>query len=180
VGLQARLMSKALRKLAGSISQTKTCGIFINQIREKIGVMFGNPEVTPGGRALKFWASVRIELRRVESLKSGTDVIGAKTRARVLKNKVAPPFRLAEMDIIYGKGISRASGLLDLGLQMDLISKSGAYFNYGDTRLGQGRENAREALEADPELAAEIEERIRQQAFAGRAPEQESDAPKEG
>jgi len=180
VGLQARLMSKALRKLAGSISQTKTCGIFINQIREKIGVMFGNPEVTPGGRALKFWASVRIELRRVESLKSGTDVIGAKTRARVLKNKVAPPFRLAEMDIIYGKGISRASGLLDLGLQMDLISKSGAYFNYGDTRLGQGRENAREALEADPELAAEIEERIRQQAFAGRAPEKESDAPQEG
>jgi len=180
VGLQARLMSKALRKLAGSISQTKTCGIFINQIREKIGVMFGNPEVTPGGRALKFWASVRIELRRVESLKSGTDVIGAKTRARVLKNKVAPPFRLAEMDIIYGKGISRASGLLDLGLQVDLISKSGAYFNYGDTRLGQGRENAREALEADPELAAEIEERIRQQAFAGRAPEKESDAPQEG
>jgi len=176
MGLQARLMSKALRKLAGSISQTRTCGIFINQLREKIGIMFGNPEVTPGGRALKFWASVRIELRRVEAIKVGNEVIGAKSRARVVKNKVSPPFRQVELDIIYGKGISLGSDLLDLGTQMGLIAKSGAFFTYGDKRLGQGRENARQALEADAELAAEIEERIRQQAFAPAAPSGEPDA----
>jgi recombination protein RecA len=176
MGLQARLMSKALRKLAGSISQTRTCGIFINQLREKIGIMFGNPEVTPGGRALKFWASVRIELRRVEAIKVGNEVIGAKSRARVVKNKVSPPFRQVELDIIYGKGISLGSDLLDLGTQMGLIAKSGAFFTYGDKRLGQGRENARQALEADAELAAEIEARIRQQAFAPAAPSGEPDA----
>jgi recombination protein RecA len=176
MGLQARLMSKALRKLAGSISQTKTCGIFVNQLREKIGIMFGNPEVTPGGRALKFWASVRIELRRMETLKVGTEVIGAKSRARVVKNKVAPPFRQAELDIIYGKGISRGSDLLDLGTSMGIIAKSGAFFTFENTRLGQGRENAREALESNPELAAQIEERIRQKAFAGQAPASAADA----
>jgi len=167
VGLQARLMSKALRKIAGSLSTTHTVGIFVNQIREKIGVMFGNPEVTPGGRALKFWSSVRIELRRVENLKSGSEVIGSRARARVVKNKVAPPFRQVELDIMYGKGISRGGNILDVGLAMSIITKSGAFFSYGDTRLGQGRENVRQTLETDPELAREIEERIRQQAGAG-------------
>jgi len=161
VGLQARLMSKALRKLAGSLSSTHTAGIFINQIREKIGVMFGNPEVTPGGRALKFWASVRIELRRLESLKQGTEVIGGRTRARVLKNKVAPPFRVADFDIIYGKGISRGAGLLDVGSALGMISKTGSFFSYGETRLGQGRDHAREFLESHLELADEIEAQIR-------------------
>jgi len=167
VGLQARLMSKALRKISGSLATTRTVGLFLNQLREKIGIMFGNPEVTPGGRALKFWSSVRIELRRVENLKSGTQVIGARSRARVVKNKVAPPYRQAEFDIMYGKGISRGGCILDVGLALGIVSKSGAFFSYGDTRLGQGRENAREALESDPELAAEIEERIRQQVGAG-------------
>jgi len=167
VGLQARLMSKALRKISGSLATTRTVGLFLNQLREKIGIMFGNPEVTPGGRALKFWSSVRIELRRVENLKSGTQVIGARSRARVVKNKVAPPFRQAEFDIMYGKGISRGGCILDVGLALGIVSKSGAFFSYGDTRLGQGRENAREALESEPELAAEIEERIRQQVGAG-------------
>ncbi len=161
VGLQARLMSKALRKVTGSLSTTRTVGIFINQIREKIGVMFGNPEVTPGGRALKFWSSVRIELRRVESLKQGTEVIGSRTRARIVKNKVAPPFRQAEFDVIYGKGISRGAGLLDVGMALGIITKTGTFFSYGQTRLGQGRENAREFLESQPELAAEIETEIR-------------------
>jgi len=166
IGLQARLMSKAMRKLSGSLSTTHTVGIFLNQLREKIGIMFGNPEVTPGGRALKFWASVRIELRRVENLKSGTVVIGARSRARVVKNKVAPPFRQAEFDIIYGKGISRGGCILDVGQAVGLITKSGAFFAYGGARLGQGRENAREALESNPELAKEIEDRIRQQVGA--------------
>jgi recombination protein RecA len=171
VGLQARLMSKAMRKLAGSLSSTHTVGIFLNQIREKIGVMFGNPEVTPGGRALKFWSSVRIELRRVENLKSGSEVIGARSRARVVKNKVAPPFRQTELDIIYGKGISRGGGILDVGLALGIITKSGAFFSYGDTRLGQGRENARETLETNADLAREIEDKIRQQVgAAGAAP----------
>jgi len=167
VGLQARLMSKALRKLSGSLSTTRTIGIFLNQIREKIGVMFGNPEVTPGGRALKFWSSVRIELRRVENLKSGTQVIGARSRARVVKNKVAPPFRQCEFDIIYGKGISHGGCILDVGLALGIITKSGAFFTYSGTRLGQGRENAREALETNAELAQEIEGRIREQVGTG-------------
>ena len=164
VGLQARLMSKALRKVAYSIRQSNTVGVFLNQIREKVGVMFGNPEITPGGRALKFWASVRIELRRVESLKRGTDIIGGRSRARVTKNSVAPPFRRSEFEIIYGQGISRAGDLLDKGIELDVISKSGAFFNYGETRLGQGREKARAFLDESPEVADEIEGEIRRRA----------------
>jgi recombination protein RecA len=164
VGLQARLMSKALRKVAHSIRQSNTAGVFLNQIREKIGVMFGNPEVTPGGRALKFWSSVRIELRRVESLKRGTEIIGGRSRARVTKNSVAAPFRRAEFDIIYGRGISRAGNLLDTGLELEVISKSGAFLSYGDTRLGQGRENARAFLDENVDVTDEIEAEIRQRA----------------
>jgi recombination protein RecA len=167
VGLQARLMSKAMRKLSGSLSTTHTVGIFLNQIREKIGIMFGNPEVTPGGRALKFWSSVRIELRRVENLKVGPQVIGARSRARIVKNKVAPPFRQCEFDIIYGKGISRGGCILDVGQAVGVITKTGAFFTYNDRRIGHGRENARETLEGDPELCREIEDRIRQQVGAG-------------
>jgi len=167
VGLQARLMSKALRKLAGSLAASNTAGIFVNQLREKIGIMFGNPEVTPGGRALKFWATVRIELRRVENLKVGGEAIGARTRAKVTKNKVAAPFRQAEFDIIYGKGISRGGSLIDLGLTLGLASKQGAFFSFGEHRLGQGRENAREFLETHPEIAAELEKGIREKAQAG-------------
>jgi recombination protein RecA len=164
VGLQARLMSKALRKVAYSIRQSNTAGVFLNQIREKVGVMFGNPEITPGGRALKFWASVRIELRRMESLKRGTEIIGGRSRARVTKNSVAPPFRRTEIEIIYGQGISRAGGLLDKGVELEVISKSGAFLNYGDTRLGQGREKARAFLEESGEVAEEIEAEIRRRA----------------
>ena len=164
VGLQARLMSKALRKVAHSIRQSNTAGVFLNQIREKVGVMFGNPEVTPGGRALKFWSSVRIELRRVESLKRGNDIIGGRSRARVTKNSVAPPFRRAEFEIIYGKGISQPGCLLDMGVEMDVLTKSGAFLSYGDTRLGQGRENARAFLEENAEVAEELEREVRQRA----------------
>ena len=166
VGLQARLMSKALRKLAGSLNKSRSCGIFLNQIREKVGVMFGNPETTPGGRALKFWASVRIELRRVENIKSGTDIIGSRTRAKVVKNKVSPPFRQADFDIMYGHGISRGSGLLDLGTTYGLITKTGAFFSYNDARLGHGRDNARVFLEENAEIADEIERRIREVGLA--------------
>ncbi|HHX39070.1 MAG TPA: recombinase RecA [Armatimonadetes bacterium] len=161
VGIQARLMSQALRKLSGTLSRTNTACIFINQLREKIGVMFGNPEVTPGGRALKFWASVRIEVRRIESLKQGTEVVGNRVRAKVVKNKVAPPFREAEFDIIFGKGVSRAGGLLDVADKMGVLTKSGTWWSYGDERIGQGRENARTYLEQHPDVAAEIEARIR-------------------
>jgi recombination protein RecA len=161
VGLQARLMSKALRKVAHSIRQSDTAGVFLNQIREKIGVMFGNPEVTPGGRALKFWSSVRIELRRVESLKRGDQIIGGRSRAKITKNSVAPPFRQAEFDIIYGSGISRTGDLLDIGVATGILSKSGAFLSFGDTRLGQGRDNARSFLEDNPDLADEIEADIR-------------------
>jgi len=164
VGLQARLMSKALRKVAHSIRQSNTAGIFLNQIREKVGVMFGNPEVTPGGRALKFWSSVRIELRRIESLKHGTEIIGGRSRAKILKNSVAPPFRQAEFEIIYGKGISHAGTLLDTGVALEVIAKSGAFFSFGDTRLGQGREKAREFLNENLDLSAEIEREIRRRA----------------
>jgi recombination protein RecA len=179
VGLQARLMSKALRKVAYSIRQSNAVGVFLNQIREKVGVMFGNPEVTPGGRALKFWSSVRIELRRIESLKRGTDIIGGRTRARVIKNSVAPPFRKAEFDIIYGRGISRAGSILDIGIDLELLSKSGAFFSYGETRLGQGRENARSFLEDNPDVTQEIEREIRTRVGIG-AGDAESDADEEG
>jgi recombination protein RecA len=161
VGLQARLMSQALRKLAGSTAEARTVVIFINQIREKIGVMFGNPETTPGGRALKFWSSVRLEVRRRESIKSGSDVVGSRTRVRVVKNKVAPPFRNCEFDIIFGEGISRAGCVLDQGIELGILEKAGSWFSYGEERLGQGRENAVEYLEANAELALEIENKIR-------------------
>jgi len=161
VGLQARLMSQALRKLTGAISKSRTITIFINQIREKVGVMFGNPETTPGGRALKFYASVRLEVRRAETLKQGNEVIGSRTRVKVVKNKVAPPFKQAEFDILYGEGISRAGNVLDLATEVDLIQKSGAWYSYGDLRLGQGRDNSRDYLKQNPDLMSEIEERVR-------------------
>jgi len=161
VGLHARLMSQALRKLAGAVSRTNTCLIFINQIREKIGVMFGNPETTTGGRALKFYASVRLDVRRVASLKEGDQVVGSRTKARVVKNKVAAPFREAEFDVIYGEGISREGDLVDLGVAHNLIEKSGAWFSYHGERIGQGRENARQFLRDHPEAAARVEAELR-------------------
>jgi recombination protein RecA len=161
VGLQARLMSQALRKLTGAINRSKTALVFTNQLREKIGVMFGNPETTPGGRALKFYASVRLDIRRIETLKTGTDAIGSRTRVKVVKNKVASPFRVAEFDIMYNEGISREGGLLDVGIAAGVLSKTGAWFNHGETRLGQGRENARDFLKANPEIAQRIDDEIR-------------------
>ncbi len=163
VGLQARLMSQALRKLAGAISKSNCVAIFINQLREKVGVMYGSPEVTPGGRALKFYSSVRIDIRRIEALKSGTELVGSRTRAKVVKNKISPPFREAEFDIMYGKGISRMGEILDLASRLDLIQKSGSWFSYGDTRLGQGRDNAKEFLgrEENAAMVQEIEEKIK-------------------
>ena len=161
VGLQARLMSQALRKLTGVIAKSKTSAIFINQIREKVGVMFGSPETTPGGRALKFYASVRMEVRRTESLKQGTEVVGNRTRVRVVKNKVAPPFKQAEFDILYGEGISKEGSLVDLGTEMDIIQKSGAWYSYGGERMGQGRENVRDYLKQHKEIAQEVEQKIR-------------------
>lgn len=161
VGLQARLMSQALRKLSAAISKSKTAVIFINQLREKVGIVFGNPEVTPGGRALKFYSSVRIDLRRGDSIKQGTEMVGTRVKARVVKNKVAPPFRSAEFDIMFNHGISKEGNLIDLGLATGLIKKAGAFFTYGDTKLGQGRENAKDYLRQHPELAAQLEEKIR-------------------
>ncbi|HLY31071.1 MAG TPA: recombinase RecA, partial [Ktedonobacterales bacterium] len=161
VGLQARLMSQALRKLTGAINNSKTTVIFTNQIREKVGVMFGSPETTPGGRALKFYASVRLEIRRIESIKVGQEVTGNRTRVKVVKNKVAPPFRTAEFDIMFNEGISREGGLIDIGLEMGIVKKSGAFFSTGETRLGQGRENAKEFLRQHPEVAEGIETQIR-------------------
>jgi recombination protein RecA len=161
VGIQARLMSQALRKLAGAVSRSNTSLVFTNQLREKIGVMFGNPEVTPGGRALKFYATVRLDIRRVETIKSGTESIGNRVRVKVVKNKVAPPFRVAEFDIMYGEGISREGGLLDVGVAMDVVTKTGAWFTFGETRLGQGREAAKGFLRENPALSTEIEGRIR-------------------
>jgi recombination protein RecA len=161
VGLQARLMSQALRKLTGAINRSNTALIFTNQLREKIGVMFGNPETTPGGRALKFYCSVRLDIRRIETLKTGTDAIGSRTRVKVVKNKVASPFRVAEFDIMYNEGISLQGGLLDVGIASGVLSKTGAWFNYGDIRLGQGRENSREFLKTNPEIAARIDSEIR-------------------
>ncbi len=157
VGLQARLMSQALRKLAGAISKSNCVAIFINQLREKVGVVYGNPEVTPGGRALKFYSSVRIDIRRIETLKQNGEMIGSRTRAKVVKNKIAPPFKEAEFDIMYGKGISRSGELLDLAVKADVVQKSGAWFNFGETRLGQGRDNVKELLENNDELRNEIE-----------------------
>jgi len=162
MGLQARLMSQALRKLTSSIKRTNTLVIFINQIRMKIGVMFGNPETTTGGNALKFYASVRLDIRRIGSIKKGDEVIGAETRVKVVKNKVAPPFREAIFDILYGKGISREGEILELGVNAGLVDKSGAWYSYKKDRVGQGKDNAREYLEEHPELAAEIEARIRE------------------
>jgi recombination protein RecA len=168
VGLQARLMSQALRKLAAAIGRSGTAVIFINQLREKVGIVFGNPEVTPGGRALKFYASVRIDLRRVETIKQGNEAIGSHVRAKVVKNKVAPPFRSAEFDIMFNHGISKEGNLIDLGLELDLIKKAGAFLSYGDVRLGQGRETAKQFLAQNPDVAKEIEERIRASAATAR------------
>jgi recombination protein RecA len=161
MGLQARLMSQAMRKLNGSISKTNTAAVFINQIREKIGVMFGNPETTPGGRALKFYSSVMLDVRRVETLKQGNDMVGNRVKVKVVKNKVAPPFRQAEFDIMFGKGISRSGSIIDIGVEMEFVQKSGSWFTYGDLRIGQGRENAKMYLEDHADLMDEIEGRIR-------------------
>jgi recombination protein RecA len=170
VGLQARLMSQALRKLTGIISKSHTSTIFINQIREKVGVMFGNPEVTTGGRALKFYATIRLDVRRIETLKSGNDMIGNRTRVKVVKNKIAPPFKQAEFDIMYGEGISHEGCLVDLGAEFDIINKSGAWYSYGDERIGQGRENAKDFLKKHPEMAAEIEIKVREVALPAPLP----------
>ena len=161
VGLQARLMSQALRKLTGIVNKTNCTCIFINQLREKVGVMYGNPETTPGGRALKFYASVRIDIRRGEQLKDGSEVVGNRTKAKIVKNKVAPPFRVAEFDILYGEGISKEGSLLDAAVTLDIIHKSGAWFSYGDQRIGQGRENTRKYLKENPEFAREIDALVR-------------------
>lgn len=161
IGLQARLMSQALRKLTSSISKSKCCVVFINQLREKVGVMFGNPETTPGGRALKFYSSVRMDVRKTDTIKDGDEVKGNRTKIKVIKNKVAPPFKTAEFDIMYNGGISKTGNILDVGVKEDIVNKSGAWFNYEETRLGQGRENAKRFLEENPELAREIENKIR-------------------
>ena len=162
VGLQARLMSQAMRKLSGSLSRFDTTALFINQLREKIGVMFGSPEVTPGGRALKFYSSVRLDVRKIDNLKDGTDVVGSRVRAKVVKNKLAPPFRQAEFDIIYGKGISKEGSLIDVGVDAEIIRKSGAWYTYEGDQLGQGKENARQFLTEHQDVALEIERRIRE------------------
>ncbi len=165
VGLQARLMSQALRKLAAAIGKSGTAVIFINQLREKVGIIFGNPEVTPGGRALKFYSSVRIDLRRVETLKQGDRIVGSLVRAKVVKNKIAPPFKTAQFDIMFDHGISKNGNLIDLGVELGIVSKTGAFFSFGDIRLGQGRENAKQYLSQNPELATEIEQQVRASAI---------------
>src|SRR5512145_2535351 len=170
MGVQARLMSQALRKLSGAINQTKTAVIFTNQLRSKIGVMFGNPETTTGGNALKFYASVRLDVRRIQAIKMGEEVIGNRTRVKVVKNKVAPPFRTSEFDIMYNEGISKVGDLLDLATEMEIVEKRGSFFNYGDVRLGQGRENAKDYLRRNPLLAVEIETAVRQMAASGDIP----------
>jgi recombination protein RecA len=167
MGAMARLMSQALRKLSGAINQTKTSVIFTNQLRMKIGVMFGNPETTTGGNALKFYASVRLDVRRIQSIKIGAEIVGNRTRVRVVKNKVAPPFRTAEFDIMYNEGISKVGDLIDLATQLEIVDKRGAFFSYGETRLGQGRENSKEFLRQNPDMVNEIEQVIRQRANGG-------------
>ena len=161
VGLHARLMSQALRKLAGSIAKTNCIVIFINQLREKVGVMYGNPEVTTGGRALKFYASVRIDVRKVEAIKNGAEVVGNRTRAKIVKNKVAPPFREAEFEIVYGEGISKWSELVDLAVKLDIVQKSGSWFSMGDVRIGQGKDSVKQYLKDNPEIAADVEAQVR-------------------
>jgi recombination protein RecA len=170
MGMQARLMSQALRKLSGAINQTKTSVVFTNQLRQKIGVMFGNPETTPGGLALKFYASVRLDIRRIQSIKMGAEIIGNRVRVRVVKNKVAPPFRTAEFDVMYNEGISKVGDIIDLATQLEIVAKRGAFYSYGDIRLGQGRENAKEFLRQNQDLAQEIEIAVRQQAMGGMVP----------
>ncbi|NNG66718.1 recombinase RecA [Caldanaerobacter subterraneus] len=162
VGLQARLMSQALRKLAGVTSKSKSIVVFINQLREKVGVMFGNPETTPGGRALKFYATIRLDVRKVDNIKQGNEIVGSRTRVKVVKNKIAPPFKQAEFDIMYGEGISREGSILDLGTALDIIEKSGSWYSYKDIKLGQGRENAKQFLKENKEIAEEIERKIRE------------------
>ena len=162
VGLQARLMSQALRKLSGAISKSKTIAIFINQLREKVGVMFGNPETTPGGRALKFYSTIRLDVRRVETIKMGNDMVGNRTRIKVVKNKVAPPFKQAEIDIMYGEGISKEGSIIDIGVEQDIVDKSGAWYSFAGERLGQGRENAKQYLKEHPEISNTIEQKIRE------------------
>ncbi len=182
VGLQARLMSQALRKLAGVINKSKCVIVFINQLREKVGVMFGNPETTPGGRALKFYASVRLDIRRIESIKQDGEVVGNRTRVKVVKNKVAPPFREAEFDIIYGKGVSKEGNILDIAVNLDIIEKSGSWFSYNGERIGQGRENAKDYLMKNPKIVEEVEKKIRDNyatAFEKSLGDEESDAEEE-
>jgi recombination protein RecA len=162
IGLQARLMSQALRKLSGAINKSKTIAIFINQIREKVGVMFGNPETTPGGRALKFYSTVRIEVRRAEAIKQGTDIVGNKTKIKIVKNKVAPPFRTAEVDIMYGEGISKEGEIVDIGAELDIVQKSGSWYSYNEERIGQGRENAKQFLKENPDIRLKIHQQIRE------------------
>ena len=182
VGLQARLMSQALRKLAGVINKSKTVIIFINQLREKVGVMFGNPETTPGGRALKFYASVRLDIRKIENIKTDGEVTGARARVKVIKNKVAPPFREAEFDIVYGKGISKEGNILDLAVNLNLVEKSGAWFSYKGEKIGQGRENAKLYIKNNLEVAKELEEKIRdnfRQAFENSLGDEEEEPEQE-
>ena len=182
VGLQARLMSQALRKLAGVINKSKTVIVFINQLREKVGIMFGNPETTPGGRALKFYASVRLDIRKIENIKNDGEVTGARVRVKVIKNKVAPPFREAEFDIVYGKGISKEGNILDLAVNLGLVEKSGAWFSYKGEKIGQGRENAKLYIKNNPEVAKELEEKIREnfrQAFENSLGDEENDLEQE-
>jgi len=167
VGLQARLMSQALRKIAGALNNTKTTAIFINQLREKIGVMFGSPETTTGGKALKFYASVRVDVRRIETLKDGTDAVGNRTRAKIVKNKVSPPFKVAEFDILYGTGISREGSLIDIGVEQSIVRKAGAWYTYDGDQLGQGKENARTFLKQNPDVANEIEKKIKEKLHVG-------------
>ncbi|NED93777.1 recombinase RecA [Phytoactinopolyspora alkaliphila] len=167
VGLQARLMSQALRKIAGALNQSKTTAVFINQLREKVGVFFGSPETTTGGKALKFYASVRLDIRRIETLKDGTDAVGNRTRIKVVKNKMAPPFKQAEFDILYGEGISREGGLIDLGVEQGIVRKSGAWYTYEGDQLGQGKENARNFLKENPDIADEIEKKIKEKLGVG-------------
>lgn len=179
VGLQARLMSQALRKLSGAINKSRTTAMFINQIREKVGVMFGNPEVTPGGRALKFYASVRLEVRRAETLKQGNEILGNKAKIKVVKNKVAPPFKVAEVDIMYGQGISKEGELIDIGSELDIVEKSGSWYSYNKERLGQGRENAKQFLKENTTVMAEIKEKIRSHYNLDATPDEPVDAEKE-